>query len=98
MVSAGTPVSTRPRTPQAGDDPGFAERFRATGLRVEWVGTVSYNDYLASFDDVSLELAPLCLETPFSTGKSCRRDSGLPRRTVAVIGSEAGEHGWFFTG
>lgn len=37
-----------------GDDPGFADTFRAPGLHVEWPPFGPYRDYLASFDDVAI--------------------------------------------
>ena len=79
-----------------GDDPGFAESFKAKGLTVEWVKSASYSDYLASFDDVSLGLAPLCPETPFSRGKSFGKVLAYLDREVPVLASDAGEHGAFF--
>jgi hypothetical protein len=82
---------------QAGDDPGFATAFGASGLTVEWLKTCSYNDYLGSFDDVSLGLAPLCPETPFSRGKSFGKVLGYLDRMVPVLASDACEHGRFFT-
>lgn len=82
---------------QAGDDPGFADHFRRPGLSVEWMGTLGYRDYLRSFDDVAVSLAPLCLETPFSRGKSFGKVLAALDRKVPVVGSDACEHGAFFT-
>lgn len=82
---------------QAGDDPGFLDLFRAPGLSVEWVESCRYDAYLASFDDVAVGLAPLSPETPFSRGKSFGKVLAYLDRQVPVVGSEACEHGAFFT-
>jgi hypothetical protein len=81
---------------QKGDDPGFAESFKADGLSVEWVKSASYRDYLASFDDVALGLAPLCPQAPFSRGKSFGKVLAYLDREVPVLASDMGEHGAFF--
>ena len=81
---------------QKGDDPGFAESFKADGLSVEWVKSASYRDYLASFDDVCLGLAPLCPQAPFSRGKSFGKVLAYLDREVPVLASDMGEHGAFF--
>ncbi len=82
---------------QPGDDLGFAARFEEAGVSVEWRRTLRYSDYLASFDDVAVGLAPLCPETPFSRGKSFGKVLAYLDRKVPVVGSDAGEHGCFFT-
>lgn len=98
-VAAARPgVTLRLYDRRAGDDPGFAESFAAPGLTVEWCAAMPYDAYLASFDDVAVGLAPLCPETPFSRGKSFGKVLAYLDRKVAVVGSEAGEHGAFFTG
>ena len=79
-----------------GDDPGFAGWFEAEGIPVEWCQRRSYRDYAGSLDDVSIGLAPLCPETPFSRGKSFGKVLAYLDRQVPVIGSDAGEHGAFF--
>lgn len=81
---------------QPGDDPSFANSFKAPGLTVEWVRSASYSEYLASFDDVSLGFAPLCPETPFNRGKSFGKVLAYLDREVPVLASDAGEHGAFF--
>lgn len=82
---------------QPGDDPGFAEWFRAAGIRTEWAEKALYRDYIRLFDDVSLGLAPLSDETPFSRGKSFGKVLAMLDRHVPVIASDLGEHGAFFT-
>lgn len=82
---------------QPGDDPAFATGFIAPGLSVEWVEARKYGDYLASFDDVAVGLAPLSSETPFSRGKSFGKVLAYLDRKVPVIASDACEHGAFFT-
>ena len=62
-----------------------------------WRETARYRDYLASFDDVAVGLAPLCPETPFSRGKSFGKVLAYLDRGVPVVGSDACEHGAFFT-
>jgi hypothetical protein len=97
-VAAARPgVTLRLYDRQPGDDPAFAESFAAPGLTVEWHKTAPYDDYLAGFDNVALGLAPLCPKTPFSRGKSFGKVLAYLDRKVPVIGSEAGEHGAFFT-
>jgi len=80
-----------------GDDPAFVERFKAPGVQVEWYPRVKYSDYLRAFDDVSVGLAPLCMDTPFSRGKSFGKVLAYLDRGVPVVGSNAGEHPKFFT-
>lgn len=80
-----------------GDDPSFADTFKAPGVTVEWRETLRFSDYTAAFRDAAIGLAPLCPETPFSRGKSFGKvltylDAGVP-----VIASDACEHGRFFT-
>ncbi len=82
---------------QPGDDPAYAQSFAAPGLTVEWRAACRYRDYLASFDDVALGLAPLAPETPFSRGKSFGKVLAYLDARVPVIASAAGEHGRFFT-
>ena len=82
---------------QAGDDPGFADRFAAPGLTVEWLPAMPYGAYLDSFDDVALGLAPLLGQDPFVKGKSFGKVLAYLDRKVPVLASEAGEHGRFFT-
>lgn len=79
-----------------GQESGFLERFLEAGIRVEWRETCQYSDYLRSFDDVSLGLAPLCPETPFSRGKSFGKVLAYLDAHVPVIASDACEHGRFF--
>ncbi len=79
------------------DDPDFIRQFEAPGLRVAWNKTMGYTDYLASFDDVAIGLAPLCPEDPFIRGKSFGKVLAYIDRGVPVIGSDAGEHGRFFS-
>lgn len=82
---------------RAGDDMAFAASFAAPGLTVEWVEARPYRHYLRCFDDVALSLAPLCPETAFSRGKSFGKVLAALDRKVPVIGSDACEHGAFFT-
>ncbi len=79
-----------------GDDPDFQARFEAAGIRTEWRPAMPMADYLASFDDVALGLAPLCPETPFSRGKSVGKVLAYLDRHVPVIASDAGEHSRVF--
>ncbi len=80
-----------------GDDPSFADRFRALGLGVDWRPAQPYGAFLASFDDVAVGLAPLCPATPFSRGKSFGKVLAYLDRQVPVVASAACEHPEFFT-
>jgi hypothetical protein len=90
------PITLRLYDRRKGDEPGFADSFQAEGVSVEWVRSCTYNRYLESFDDVSLGLAPLCPESPFSRGKSFGKVLAYLDARVPVIGSDACEHGNFF--
>lgn len=79
-----------------GQEGDFLDRFLEAGIRVEWRESCKYSDYLRSFDDVSLGLAPLCPETPFSRGKSFGKVLAYLDTHVPVIASDACEHGRFF--
>ena len=82
---------------RSGDDPAFAEGFRAPGLDVDWRPALPYGRFLEALGDVSVGLAPLCPETPFSRGKSFGKVLAYLDARVPVIGSDACEHGAFFT-
>ena len=75
---------------------GFLARFQRLGIQMEWRKKTCYRNYLKSFDDVSLGLAPLCSQTPFSRGKSFGKVLAYLDRHVPVIASDACEHGEFF--
>jgi len=77
-------------------DRAFLERFQAAGIATEWLKSCKYSDYLRSFDDVSLGLAPLCPETPFSRGKSFGKVLAYLDAQVPVLATDACEHGRFF--
>ena len=81
---------------QPGDDPGFAESFNCPGLTVEWREKAQYSEYLCSFDDVAVGLAPLAWETPFSRGKSFGKVLAYLDRSVPVVSSAGGEFTQFF--
>ncbi|MEL7461785.1 MAG: hypothetical protein AAFX45_10880 [Pseudomonadota bacterium] len=81
---------------QSQQDPAFLDSFKAPGLDVEWRARMSYEEYLASFDDVAVSLAPLCPETLFSRGKSFGKVLAALDRKVPVVGSDVCEHGAFF--
>ena len=78
------------------DDSGFAAWFREAGIGVEWRKKTLYRDYLASFDDVAVGLAPLCTEAPFVRGKSFGKVLAYMDRHVPVIASATCEHEAFF--
>ena len=82
---------------RSGDDPAFAESFRAPGLAVDWRPALPYGRFLEALGDASVGLAPLCPETPFSRGKSFGKVLAYLDARVPVIGSDACEHGAFFT-
>lgn len=82
---------------QGQGDAAFLAGFAAAGITVEWCPPMAYGDYLVSFDDVAVSLAPLCPETPFSRGKSFGKILAALDRKVPVVGSDACEHGAFFT-
>ena len=79
------------------DDQSFLNMFQAPGVHVEWMPYGSYRDYLSSFDDVALGLAPLNQKNAFSRGKSFGKVLAYLDARVPVIASAAGEHGAFFT-
>ena len=79
-----------------GDTLDFLNRFRQSGIRTEWCASARYRDYLASFDDVAVGLAPLSSRAPFSRGKSFGKVLAYLDRQVPVVGSDAGEHAAFF--
>lgn len=78
------------------DDPAFLEGFRTAGIKAEWRKKARYRDYLASFDDVAVGLAPLCPAAPFVRGKSFGKVLGYMDRHVPVMASDVCEHGAFF--
>ena len=95
-IGAAHPVTLRLYDRRPGDDPGFAQSFEAPGVHVEWRETCQYRDYISSFDDVAIGLAPLCPAAPFSRGKSFGKVLAYLDARVPVIGSDACEHGAFF--
>ena len=81
---------------QAEDDPAFLARFEATGATCEWHEKTRYRDYIASFEDVSVGLAPLSQDTPFSRGKAFGKVLAYLDRRVPVVASDVGEYAAFF--
>ena len=81
---------------KAGDSPDILRRFQQAGIHTEWLQSTKYSDYLASFDDVAVGLAPLSPTTPFSRGKSFGKVLAYLDRQVPVIGSDVGEYSAFF--
>lgn len=79
------------------DDPNFAKSFEGPGLTVEWKKRALYRDYLNSFEDTALGLAPLEFEDPFCRGKSFGKTLAYLDRGVPVIASDAGEPTNFFS-
>lgn len=77
-------------------DRDFLAQFENAGIRTEWRPSTKYRDYLASFDDVALGLAPLCAQAPFNRGKSFGKVLAYLDARVPVIASDACEHGRFF--
>ena len=75
----------------------FLARFQQAGITTEWVERAKYSDYLKTFDDVSLALAPLCPQSPFSRGKSFGKVLAYLDCQVPVIASDACEQSVFFT-
>lgn len=82
---------------QGQGDRAFLASFEDTGIAVEWRAPTGYGDYLSSFDDVAVGLAPLSPDTPFSRGKSFGKVLAHLGRKVPVVASDAGEHNAFFT-
>ena len=81
---------------RATDDLAFLKPFQAAGIKVEWLETALFSDYLASFDDVAVGLAPLSSDTPFSRGKAFGKVLAYLDRRVPVIASDVGEYSAFF--
>lgn len=85
-----------------GREAGMAEerlraKIEARGIAMDWLPMMSYRDYLASFDDVAVGLAPLCPESLFSRGKSFGKILAYLDRKVPVVASEVSEPARFFT-
>ncbi|MEL7114177.1 MAG: hypothetical protein AAGP08_01070 [Pseudomonadota bacterium] len=97
-VAAARPgVTLRLYDRRARGDETFLDQFRSPGLLLDWRAPCSYREYLKSFGDVAIGLAPLCSDTPFSRGKSFGKILAYLDRDVAVVGSAAGEQFRFFT-
>lgn len=79
------------------DDPGFEQSFEAPGLNVEWRDRMGYAEFLDSFDDVVVGLAPLTQIDPFCRGKSFGKVLAYLDRGVPVVASDAGEPRAFLT-
>lgn len=82
---------------RAGDDDGLLQSFEDAGIQTEQVSNMRYSDYLASFDQVAIGLAPLCASTPFSRGKSFGKVLAYLDRGVPVVASDMADHADFFT-
>ena len=83
---------------QTGDVSAFLRRFETAGIQTEWRSSAGYRDYLRSFDDVAVGLAPLSSENPFSRGKAFGKVLAYLDRRVPVVASDVGEYGAFFDG
>jgi hypothetical protein len=82
------------RRPQ--DDDTILAPFRAAGIATEWLPQMRYARFLASLEDVSVGLSPVCPETPFSRGKSFGKILAYLDRGVPVIASDRVDHPRFF--
>ena len=80
---------------ESGSD-AFLARFREAGIAVEWYPSARYRDYLASFGDVRVGLAPIAAGNPFSRGKSFGKILAYLDRRVPVAASDTAEYAAFF--
>ena len=97
-VAAAVPgVRLRLYDRQPGQGEALLAPFRAAGITVEWLGSMPYDRYLASFDDVAVGWSPIATDSPFSRGKSFGKVLAYLDRHVPVVASDAAEHGAFFT-
>lgn len=78
------------------DQDAFLKRFKTAGVQVEWHRPCVYRDYLNSFDDVSVGLAPLSDQNLFSLGKAFGKVLAYMDRHVPVVASRVGEYPAFF--
>jgi glycosyltransferase involved in cell wall biosynthesis len=78
-------------------DGGRTERLRAKGVTVDWMPFMSYEDFIASLDDIAVGLSPICVQSDFSRGKSFGKILAYLDARVPVVASDEGDHEVFFT-
>ncbi len=73
------------------------DRLRSSGVELELIPTLSYEDFLASLRDVAVGLSPVHPDSDFSKGKSFGKILAYIDAKVPVICSDAVDHALFFT-
>lgn len=72
------------------------QRLRACGIDVELLPLLEYDAFLDSLGEVAVGLCPLIETSEFSRGKSFGKILGYLSADVAIIASDAADHGLFF--
>lgn len=66
--------------------------FRAAGISVEWTPRLPYRHFLNALQDVAVGLSPVCVDNPFSRGKSFGKILAYLDRGVPVVAGDAVDH------
>ncbi|MCU0906560.1 MAG: hypothetical protein MUF73_03750 [Rhodobacteraceae bacterium] len=66
--------------------------FRTAGIAVEWRERLEYGHFLKSLQDVAVGLSPVCVDSPFSRGKSFGKILAYLDRGVPVVAGDAVDH------
>lgn len=66
--------------------------FESAGIAVEWRERLGYGRFLDSLEDVAVGLSPVCLDNPFSRGKSFGKILAYLDRGVPVVAGDAVDH------
>jgi Glycosyl transferases group 1 len=74
----------------------FLSPIRRAGVTVEVLRPMSYRKFVRSLEAVAVGLQPLCVENPFSLGKSFGKTLAYLAADVAVVTTDAVDHPLFF--
>lgn len=71
--------------------------FHDSGIKTEWLPYMKYKEFVASLDEISVGLSPVCVDNQFSRGKSFGKILAYLDRKVPVVTSDEVDHSRFFS-
>jgi hypothetical protein len=80
--------------PWMGD--AFLEPLQRAGVKTKAFGAMKYLDFVKSLEEVAVGLHPICMEAPFSRGKSFGKLHAYIAAQVAIVTSDELDHPLFF--
>jgi hypothetical protein len=74
----------------------YLEPFKEAGVKTKTYPTLSYYHFIKSLEDVAVGLHPVCMDSPFSQGKSFGKLLAYMAAQVAIVTSREIDHPRFF--